>query len=57
MPYEGAVGIFGFGVRCRFRVFSFLASVFRFLAKIQVFFFLQSFSVSGYFFERFIGFS
>ena len=49
MPYEGAVGIFGFGVRCRFRVFSFLASVFRFLAKIQVFFFLQSFSVSGNF--------
>lgn len=51
MPYEGAVGIFGFGVRCRFRVFSFLASVFRFLAKIQLcfFFFLQSFSVSGNF--------
>ena len=49
MPYEGAVEIFGFGVRCRFRVFSFLASVFRFLAKIQVFFFLQSFSVSGNF--------
>lgn len=53
MPYEGAVGIFGFGVRCRFWVFSFLASVFRFLAKIQVFLFcfvfLQSFSVSGNF--------
>lgn len=51
MPYEGAVGIFGFGVRCRFRVFSFLTSVFniRFFAKIQVFFFLQSLSVSGNF--------
>lgn len=43
MPYEGAVGIFGFGVRCRFRVFSFLASVLRFLAKIQVFFFFTKF--------------
>lgn len=43
MPYEGAVGIFGFGARCRFRVFSFLASVLRFLAKIQVFFFFTKF--------------
>lgn len=45
MPYEGAVGIFGFGVRCRFRVFSFLTSVFniRFFAKIQVFFFFTKF--------------
>ena len=46
MSYEGAVGIFGFGVRCRFRVFSFLASGFRFLAKNT-----SGFSVSGNFFS------
>ena len=49
MPREGAVGFsvfrfFGFGVRCRFRVFSFLTSGFRFLAKNT-----SGFSVSGNF--------
>lgn len=51
MPYEGAVGIFGFGVRCRFRVFSFFSICFSVFGKNTTlfFFFLQSFSVSGNF--------